>query len=592
MRTYYSTDYSIAANSVSTSKYCLDIIANYEETNGKDYRDDMTKIFVEAACKGQVGILELANHFDISYFWKKSNHESQLLCRPIEKIAELGHLNVLQFLHDKFNMRFALPMASRGAAFGGQIHILKWLKANHILYDLKDNGQKDTLCYFALAGGQLETLQWLLQEGFELSERLIPHISGMHPFVLGNMATAIKTENFELIKYCKDQGFSFRIRSHHESEDCECLALRTGNIDLMRYCSEIGLEFTTRILEYAYKYITVDSLKFLRSKSLPWTPETIDNAVSENQYEVLKYAYENGCEWSQDTWLCCIHQKPCINWDIVHYLYEKSCPWQPRIYMNVINNATDRLRILEFIFSKKLPLSEKVLLECIHYSWIEETKLIVENTDVKNLPDSLTYIVKTTNCDFETLKYFHSKGIPFTETFLRGISSLAVQSQHEILIWALENGCPIEDMEDFYTVVQCAQFYKKEWLDLILHDRKFPGLEHLLVERVIKDQLYFEGFGLKSEGFGLKEFKLFLDHGCLLSDNVVKTIYKHWLINQCKDLDEIVAFISSSKHSGLSVDKLYMDYEESLDSADSDDDEYHGWDDEDRDLAYLPRFSF
>lgn len=154
--TYYST----AACNVSTAKYCLDIIG-CRGTREDDYRKNMAKIFVQAAYKGRIEILKLAHHFDISYFWNRSDScQFQLLGSPIERIAELGHLNVLQFLHDTFNMHFALPIASRGAAFGGQIHVLKWLQDNDILYDIK-NGQEDTLCYSALAGGQLDTLKWL-----------------------------------------------------------------------------------------------------------------------------------------------------------------------------------------------------------------------------------------------------------------------------------------------------------------------------------------------------------------------------------------------------------------------------------------------
>ena len=123
LRTYYSTYYSIAANSVSTSKYCLDMITDYKTS---------CRVFVQAAYKGQMETLKFAHHRHISGFWDEDNTMQSLLRRPIEKIAELGHLNVLQFLHYKFDMRFALPMASRGAAFGGQIHILKWLKENKI----------------------------------------------------------------------------------------------------------------------------------------------------------------------------------------------------------------------------------------------------------------------------------------------------------------------------------------------------------------------------------------------------------------------------------------------------------------------------
>ncbi|GFH57004.1 hypothetical protein CTEN210_13480 [Chaetoceros tenuissimus] len=200
----WHTHYSTAATSVSTAKYCLDIIRCRDW-----YFDYPNQIFVEAAYKGKTDILKLSRDLHtFSCFWDvDDDDEIGLLRRPIERIAKFGHLNVLQFLKDNFNLHFALPMASRGAAFGGHIHILKWLKANNILYDLKD-GQNDTLCYSALAGGQLETLKWLRKEGFDLSERIINTESSFH---LGNMAAAIKTGNIEMIEYCHEQGFSFEV---------------------------------------------------------------------------------------------------------------------------------------------------------------------------------------------------------------------------------------------------------------------------------------------------------------------------------------------------------------------------------------------
>ncbi|GFH57003.1 hypothetical protein CTEN210_13479 [Chaetoceros tenuissimus] len=576
----WHTFYSTAATDLSTAKYCLDVVG-CKETREYYKRDIMAKIFVQAAYKGQIDIIKLADHLDFSYFWNKEfDSILRLLRRPIEKIAELGHLNVLKFLHENFNMHFALPMASRGAAFGGQIHILKWLKENKILYDLKQHVQRDTLCYSALAGGQLETLKWLRKEGFNLSERVIIHES---PFEIGNMATAIKTGNIELIKYCKDLGFNFEIQSHYIDERDDCLAIMTGNIDLIRYCSEIGCEFTERIWEFAYEHVTVEILEFLRSKSLPWSSKIINRAAEFNQFDVLKYAHENGCEWSKEAWQRCMKQKPCINWDIVHYLHEKKCPWEPDLDLQEIKGAEDRLRVLQFIFSKKLLLDENVLIQCLKKGWPKETKLIIENTTYKVMLGSLKYVMETYNCNLETIQYLHSIDHPFGKRFLRKISYLDIPDQEKILVWALENGCQVKDTEELYRVVKNVQFYKKEWLGLLLSRKKFSGLDQI-VERIIRNQLY-------REGFGLEQFQLFLNHGCSMSPSLVKTIYKYWLLDSTnKSLNEIVAFISSSNHSQPSIDELYSCFELGFSSTDSDEEcnEEDGNDEDDYNSTSLP----
>ena len=563
----WHTYYSIAAKNVSTAKYCLDIIGF--DSGAWYFGYSPSQIFVEAAYKGHIEILKLARDLDtFSCFWSEDDDEIGLLRRPIERIAELGHLNVLQFLHNKFNLHFALPMASRGAAYGGQIHILKWLKDNNILYDFKE-GQKDTLCYSALAGGKLDALIWLRQQGFNLSERLIKRNS---PFHLGNMATAIETGKIEMIEYCNDLGFSFEVQSSYTSRQCDCLAIATGNIELIRYCSEIGLEFTERVLDYSYKYVTLDSLKFLRSKSLSWSPETIEHAAKLNQFDVLKYAHENGCEWSSETWGCCMKQKPRINMDMVQYLHENNCPWEPVLNLNDVNDKTDRIRILEFIFTKKLPLDEEVLFYCIGRNWLKEIKLIIENTALKDMPESLMYVTEKASCDLETMQYLYSKGIPFGEGFLRERAAYP----REVPIWALENGCNVEDTEDLYQIAKKAQFFNKKLSELLLCNKKFTGLDQIL-ERIIKHTLY-------RQGFGLERFKLFLDHGCPISLGVVKTIYKYWLLNSNNDLSEIVAFILNSKHPEPSIDELYESFEEGFDS-DSDKESNDSSDDDD---SYVP----
>ena len=239
----------------------------------------------------------------------------------------------------------------------------------------------------------MTTLQWLRREGFNLSERIIEAGS---PYELGVMAAAIKSGNIELIRYCKDLDFGFEVQS---LEECDCLAIATGNIDLIRYCSELGCEFTERVLDCVFEHITTDSLIFLRGESLLWSPETINKAAESNQFELLKYAHEIWSELSQETWKFCLKQKPRINWDMVHYLYENKCPWEPELDLKDVNNASDRLRILEFIFSKKLSLDVQVLLNCINKKWLKEAKFIIDNTSLEdiNMPEDLTFVAENTS---------------------------------------------------------------------------------------------------------------------------------------------------------------------------------------------------
>jgi hypothetical protein len=101
------------------------------------------------------------------------------------KAIQFGDLSGLQFLHQRGDLDDILNSLCRLAAGGGQLEILKWLRANDFPWDeetssgaayrghlevlrwARANGcpWNESTCYYAARGGHLQVLQWARTNG-------------------------------------------------------------------------------------------------------------------------------------------------------------------------------------------------------------------------------------------------------------------------------------------------------------------------------------------------------------------------------------------------------------------------------------------
>ncbi|GFH56991.1 hypothetical protein CTEN210_13467 [Chaetoceros tenuissimus] len=546
----HKTTYENAAASFSTAKYCLE--------NLSEERYEREKLFSTAALKGRLDVLKLANHVDILHFWDCNSGYSKQN-RPIGEIAQAGHLHILQSLKDDFNMGLLLHHACRGAALGGQIHILKWLKSFDCLRDNFEN-REDNLCHLALWSGQVEALKWLRKEGFRFTELR----DGV------NMIRAIRSKNIEMISYCILEGFGFKNASFFDIE-----AIKTGDMNVVKFCFENGCEFSSKALSYAARRNLVDVCKYLRSKSLQWEPNAVRDVIESKSLQMLKFAHENGCEWSQDTWHYCMRQKGGINWDMMNYLHEKKCPWNTLTTYGelcpdsklVSSPLSEPQKVVEFIISKKLPWGGHLLLESIHYSLTRATVILVENSPRDTLPESLSSISGVLDIDLKIMEYLYSKGVPFGEGFLKKLCGHNYYSSEELLEiskWALEKSYQIGKDEIY--MVSCQTKFD---VDILGHLYKHSEL--LEIEDFVKRCFHEKHY---KKGFGSDQFQFFLNLGCPLTKSLTTIIFKCWISNPGNDiLQDIVAILWASQHAQLLVDDIYTNDEESGSDESSDEDD-------------------
>lgn len=132
----------------------------------------------------------------------------------------------------------------------------------------------DERCISIARIGDIAAMKTAIEKGVKLDEN--------------TMATAVRNDNFELVKYLHDQG-------------CP------GNKWACRYAAKLS---------------DIKILKFLHEHNYPWGVDTCWTAAFHGNLEALKYAYENGCPWNHKV---IIYATLFKHEHILQYAIEKNC---------------------------------------------------------------------------------------------------------------------------------------------------------------------------------------------------------------------------------------------------------------------------
>ncbi|GFH55533.1 predicted protein [Chaetoceros tenuissimus] len=107
---------------------------------------------------------------------EKSSREVRL-----SQLVVRGHLNVLKYLYEKLNYHKGLQRYCRPAIQYGELEILKWLDSigcmntddemHNFCWDPNIRRYRPfSFCYFAVQSGNVEVLEWFVNEVFEPGE--------------------------------------------------------------------------------------------------------------------------------------------------------------------------------------------------------------------------------------------------------------------------------------------------------------------------------------------------------------------------------------------------------------------------------------
>jgi len=196
--------------------------------------------------------------------------------------------------HKEVLERIANKMAQ-----AGWVSLLKWW-----MCDLKYPADKAIFRY-AAGGGQVETMKWLKENGFELVESLCL------------CSAAARGGHLEALKWLRENECLVSAAT--------CTAAATGNhLEALKWLSEIGCQGNEETFRHAAGVGNIEMLKWLKETGCEWDHFAISEAALVGNIEVMKWLRENGCPFNESACTAAAHEG---HLDALKWLREQGCPW-------------------------------------------------------------------------------------------------------------------------------------------------------------------------------------------------------------------------------------------------------------------------
>lgn len=204
------------------------------------------------------------------------------------------NLEILEYLHQK-NYPYK-PETLLYSVFNGYLEILEFFVENNYSF-----GNINVIAR-AAEHGQLETMKYLYEKGFELTDDICysakDHFECLkYAREIGCewgllLTEGICTENFKCLKFAYEGGCPFNEYSY--------LAVYNGGLECLEFFYNNGYTKNPKIC----KEITYDIqlLKYAHEHGFVWDSNTCYMACSGGNLECLQYVHEHGCYWNEDVW--------------------------------------------------------------------------------------------------------------------------------------------------------------------------------------------------------------------------------------------------------------------------------------------------
>lgn len=167
---------------------------------------------------------------------------------------------------------FNLSASWAGAAKGGQLSLLRWLKEQDEPYD----EMYGSLCSLAVDSGSLEVIKWLREDGVDWGE--------------GFLFRVTRAKNPEILEWALANGCQL-------DSNAIAGAAFVGDLQTIDWLALKGAPLS----EYATSCGVVgglDTLKHLREvHACPWSEEITIQAASMGALDTLRWAIDNGCTY-------------------------------------------------------------------------------------------------------------------------------------------------------------------------------------------------------------------------------------------------------------------------------------------------------
>lgn len=193
-------------------------------------------------------------------------------------------------------------VACAGAARGGHLEILKWLRSLGCPWD-------GFTTRAAALGGHKEVYDWVVEHGCESWSN-----DAAHAAMMGH---------FDMAKWLVER---------HECDAQECLisAAKHGELDIFEWAlSQDDITYQPRIFAMAIESGNRELMDFLYRGGYGWDESACGVAAKTGRLDILVWLRKNGCPW--DEWTCVNAAK----WDhrvVLQWALENGCPYHPVVH--------------------------------------------------------------------------------------------------------------------------------------------------------------------------------------------------------------------------------------------------------------------
>ena len=115
----------------------------------------------------------------------------------------------------------------------------------------------------------------------------------------------------EMVKYLHEFGGNINTLTFY-------MAIESGNLECLKYLHDQNTDYTKSNKQLEKEFQQSDILTVYK---LP--AKLLECAISKNEFEIVKYLYENGCPLTKRGFEFAVKNK---NKEMIDYLYEKNCP--------------------------------------------------------------------------------------------------------------------------------------------------------------------------------------------------------------------------------------------------------------------------
>jgi len=294
-------------------------------------------------------------------------------------LASGGHLKCLIWAHQQ-GCLIEKDNAIEGAASGGHIHVIRWLRSPVVGCDWTPK-----LCSIAAMNGHLTLLKWLKQEHCPWSENMF--------------SAAARKGHVQVLDWLQQEALDI------DDELCSTAA-EHDQIHVLQWMSDRGIP-----MEYVFKYAVragcTQTILWLLNRGYSWDPDSFVVAIEKGNLELLRWLKRRGCPWDGDTF---VQAALTGRLEILKWLRRNSCPWDSRTFAAAAR--CNDMSIIRWLHRVKCPCDERAMQAAAATGDLSTLMFLYR---MKYPWDHRTGISAAEHCSMYTLMWLRDVGCPWDD---------------------------------------------------------------------------------------------------------------------------------------------------------------------------------